>query len=436
MNSRPLPPPPALSINNKDIQFLEQETTTLLVKNLPNLSESDLLEFLKHFGPQEIRLGTSNPMKNSAFLDYPDRLSAANAFSKLQELGDIGGKKIRVEYALPSKEALQKKGNPKVAGNSKILYNIMNAIAAVPKLYTQVLHLMNKMNLPPPFGPILPESIPALLQTNTEGSLNKKRKKRDELLSDDESEIDSEVEEEQIKIGPVKKPRVAEILPGVMQTMPPIPVASYMNPTYIAPPIEPITPKVAPLVLTDAYSNQHPPLEPPVQYSSTSKSEAYTNSLPTEDKAEETANSLVQQAESPINCLTLEELNNNKMLEEGLIKISAMKNYEPGRPNSTLYIKNLAKKIKKEDLEYIFGRYFHSKSQMDIRLHSRGQAFVIFPDEEAASRALNDVHGYILHNKPMNNQNGRDKYKLIAWENEPSNFKYSRLVMMEKEMKY
>ncbi|CAG8628632.1 9049_t:CDS:2, partial [Funneliformis caledonium] len=217
----------------------------------------------------------------------------------------------------------------------------------------------------------------------------------------DESEIDSEVEEEQIKIGPVKKPRVSEILPGVMQTIPHIPVASYMNPTYIAPSIEPITPKIVPPVLSDAYSNQPPTLESPVQYPSTSKSEVYTNSFPTETKSEETANSLVQQAESPLNCITLEEINSNKMLEDGLNKISAMKNYEPGRPNSTLYIKNLAKKIKKEDLEYIFGRYFHSKSQMDIRLHSRGQAFVIFSDEETASRALNEVHGYILHNKPM-----------------------------------
>jgi len=38
---------------------------------------------------------------------------------------------------------------------------------------------------------------------------------------------------------------------------------------------------------------------------------------------------------------------------------------------------------------------------MDIRLHPRGQAFVIFPNEEMASQALTDVHGYILHNKPM-----------------------------------
>jgi hypothetical protein len=38
---------------------------------------------------------------------------------------------------------------------------------------------------------------------------------------------------------------------------------------------------------------------------------------------------------------------------------------------------------------------------MDIRLHPRGQAFVIFPNVEMATQALNDVHGYILHNKPM-----------------------------------
>lgn len=44
-----------------------------------------------------------------------------------------------------------------------------------------------------------------------------------------------------------------------------------------------------------------------------------------------------------------------------------MKNYEPGQPKSTLYIKNLApKKAKKEDLEYLFGRYFHTKRYLII----------------------------------------------------------------------
>ncbi|GBB93109.1 hypothetical protein RclHR1_02110008 [Rhizophagus clarus] len=435
-------PPPTLTIN-KDVQFLEQETTTLLVKNLPDLPESDRLDFLKHFGPQEVRLGTSKSMKNSAFLDFPDRLSATNAFSKLQELGDVGGKKIRVEYALPSKEALQKKtgGNSEDSTNEnkrdnlepsqpppppppfppppsfvaepiapslginypapptlryryppptvEILYNIMNAIAAVPKLYTQVLHLMNKMNLPPPFGPILPESIPTLLQQHQmenqdiKGS-RKKSRKRDELLSEDESEIDSEDEEEHI---PIKKSRTSEILPGAV---PPIPVASYMNPMFIGAPVEPIsTESVTPIAA--------PHLAPLEQF--------HNNSFQPEVKPEETeinTSSPIQQAESPIKCITLEELNSNKMPVEELIKISAMKNYEPGQPNSTLYIKNLApKKVKKEDLEHLFGRYFHTKSQMDIRLLPRGQAFVIFSNVEMATQALNDVHGYILYNKPM-----------------------------------
>lgn len=38
--------------------------------------------------------------------------------------------------------------------SSTILANIVNALASVPKFYVQVLHLMNKMNLPTPFGPI------------------------------------------------------------------------------------------------------------------------------------------------------------------------------------------------------------------------------------------------------------------------------------------
>ncbi|CAG8782661.1 12204_t:CDS:2, partial [Racocetra fulgida] len=192
--------------------------------------------------------------KNSAFLDFPDRALALTAYSKFQELEEIGGKKIRVEYASPSKEALKKKANddsvnssgdikqndvailqlpppppvPPIPGSHaepiasslgfnyppaptlhyryppptvEILYNIMNAIAAVPKLYTQVLHLMNKMNLPPPFKPVVPESVPTLLQQHFSDLQNaddnsKKRKKRDELLSEDESEIDSEDEEE------------------------------------------------------------------------------------------------------------------------------------------------------------------------------------------------------------------------------------------------
>ena len=45
--------------------------------------------------------------------------------------------------------------------DSTIITNIMNALIAVPKFYTQVLHLMNKLNLPPPFG--APTATPPLV---------------------------------------------------------------------------------------------------------------------------------------------------------------------------------------------------------------------------------------------------------------------------------
>src|SRR5438132_267625 len=108
----------------------------------------------------------------------------------------------------------------------------------------------------------------------------KKRKKRDELLSDDESEIDSEVEEEQIKAVSIKKPRTTEILPGAV---PPISVTSYMNPMFIGPPVEPMTTES---ITSRAASQLPPPLESPVQFR--------TDSIPTEIKSEETASSLIQ----------------------------------------------------------------------------------------------------------------------------------------------
>jgi len=40
------------------------------------------------------------------------------------------------------------------------------AIAAVPDFYTQVLHVMNKMNLPPPFGDPLPVPTMAIVRTS------------------------------------------------------------------------------------------------------------------------------------------------------------------------------------------------------------------------------------------------------------------------------
>lgn len=85
-----------------------------------------------------------------------------------------------------------------------ILNNMMHAIGSVPRLYTQVLHLMNKLNMPPPFGPLEKDAIPNIL-----------KRKRNALLASDESELEDEEEdqESQLKIQEekVKQARLARL---------------------------------------------------------------------------------------------------------------------------------------------------------------------------------------------------------------------------------
>ena len=60
----------------------------------------------------------------------------------------------------------------------------------MPRLYEQVLHLMNKMNLPPPFRQP-PSSSPINFPYLLKRSKQKLKAKKDEKLSSDESEISS-----------------------------------------------------------------------------------------------------------------------------------------------------------------------------------------------------------------------------------------------------
>jgi U11/U12 small nuclear ribonucleoprotein SNRNP65 len=67
-----------------------------------------------------------------------------------------------------------------------ILGNITNAMGSVPRFYTQVLHLMNKLNLSPPFGPLSEQIMPA----------NLRKRRKDDLLASDESELSDDHDEE------------------------------------------------------------------------------------------------------------------------------------------------------------------------------------------------------------------------------------------------
>ncbi|RUS16860.1 RNA-binding domain-containing protein [Endogone sp. FLAS-F59071] len=109
-------------------------------------------------------------------------------------------------------------------------------------------------------------------------------------------------------------------------------------------------------------------------------------------------------------------------------------------PNSTLYVNNLNEKVKipgmfdsdasfriaawlqltdscilKKTLESVFKQYGEI---LDIIAHAnvrlRGQAFVVFKDEESATRALKEVQHFVIYNKPMVIQYARTKSDAVA----------------------
>uniref|UniRef100_A0A8C3TTH0 RNA-binding region-containing protein 3 n=1 Tax=Catharus ustulatus TaxID=91951 RepID=A0A8C3TTH0_CATUS len=227
---------------------------TLLVRHLPaELTAAEKEDLLQHFGAVSVRvLSDHGRLKHTAFATFPSENAAAKALSRLHQLKLLGHTLV-VEFA-KEQESAQVLSQPSVSDKCKsleepvkeeektepscvkiesgiapshgltfpinsclkylypppssaILANIANALASVPKFYVQVLHLMNKMNLPPPFGPITtrppmyeeylpvpvpPPPIPPL--PPEEPPLPEEEEER--LSSGDESEYESDNDEE------------------------------------------------------------------------------------------------------------------------------------------------------------------------------------------------------------------------------------------------
>ena len=222
--------------------------STLLIRHLPaTLSDEDKTSLLKHFGATHVRvMGTQGRMKHCAFAVFPNHAMAEKALHRLHQI-DIDDCCLRVEYSRkqlqkyhpksseeyglmhqsskPEKTTEPEKRVPvqqKVAKeidsmashfqveypinpnlryrypppSVSILTNIANTLASVPKFYVQVLHLMNKMNLPAPFGsltatPPLPEDLP---QPPVPAEPDVVEEQAMEVSSSEESEIESDGE--------------------------------------------------------------------------------------------------------------------------------------------------------------------------------------------------------------------------------------------------
>jgi len=322
-----------------------------------------------------------------------------------------------------------------------ILTNIVNALAAVPKFYVQVLHLMNKMNLPAPFGlqtltPPIPDGVPPPLPLETDKPPEPDVLDREdmEFSSSEESELESETENVRkvLEAEPTKRPRKREhqsrrkklrlqiqmqaqmqAITGIMQK----PVAPTQNVEDVFEQPQPAAVKKIAIKKIGSEASSQPDVsaselqleqdesvepEAPVVVGGFGKIHPErTVRAESEDEEDE------EWGERDF--ISSRRLRRGRLSDKERSKLDIFKNYTPGELTSRLYIKNLSKKATEKDLHYVFGRYVDwnvetEKSMFYVQLltgRMKGQAFVTLPNEQCAADALEVTNGFELHGKPI-----------------------------------
>uniref|UniRef100_A0A182YP06 Uncharacterized protein n=1 Tax=Anopheles stephensi TaxID=30069 RepID=A0A182YP06_ANOST len=343
---------------------------TLRIFNFPPIFTSvDVREFLHLFGLETDRF-IKRRNTHGAIVSVDNESEVRLVIARLHQL-QIKTHRLKVEYTA----------------------NIVAELASNTALYYQTLHLMNKMNLKPPFesgpnaDPIArvterPEGDGLAAQTAT--------------LSDEESELESDSE-----LNSAGKVKVASSL--LKRTM------KVVN--YDPAPVEP---------QTVGKPQKKAKLE--IHISAASLTASDGNIPPGDPTPVETPEKVASSAEA--RCpppLSIDTILSNRIPDEQRKTLNVFQHYSAGEPTNKLYIKNLSKHVTEQDLLSVFGAFFPDKEvqTIDVRLmktgRMKGQAFVTFvppagdgvetPDggifEACVERALTAVNGYILKDKPM-----------------------------------
>ncbi|XP_054541357.1 RNA-binding region-containing protein 3 isoform X4 [Pan troglodytes] len=456
---------------------------TLLVRHLPaELTAEEKEDLLKYFGAQSVRvLSDKGRLKHTAFATFPNEKAAIKALTRLHQLKLLGHTLVvefakeqdRVHSPCPTSGSEKKKRSDDpveddkekkelgyltvengIAPNhgltfplnsclkymypppsSTILANIVNALASVPKFYVQVLHLMNKMNLPTPFGPItvrppmyedyMPLHAP-LPPTSPQPPEEPPLPDEDEELSSEESEYESTDDEDRQRMN--KLMELANLQPKRPKTIKQRHVRKKRKiKDMLNTPLCPSHSLHPVLLPSDVFDQPQPVGNKRIEFHiSTDMPAAFKKDLEKEQNCEEknhgfgkifpkpnldiTEEIKEDSDEMPSECISRRELEKGRISREEMETLSVFRSYEPGEPNCRIYVKNLAKHVQEKDLKYIFGRYvdFSSETQrimFDIRLmkegRMKGQAFIGLPNEKAAAKALKEANGYVLFGKPM-----------------------------------
>lgn len=460
---------------------MRRKCETLLVRHLPSsLTESEKIDLLKFFGADRVScMRPTGKLRHTAFATFPTQEAADQALSRLHQ-AELLGSLLVAEYAsqkqadrhFPTKFDRFQEGtgatgdsdttskgdfkskmeefslklhslsadlgldyvlNPMLRyayppPSPSTVANIATMLISVPKFYNQVLHLMNKMNLPAPFGPLLPQ--PPMMQhvyAMHQCLAPQEDAEEEPESSEEESEMESDgdssallasrqvpLPQKRKKAPKVKRPKLQKLLPPQ--------------------PIQPDAPKVAEVFDAVADASAAPkqilfnikPKEAvpnPASFADGSRVESSGGPVVVEEggfgllasqpkpaQAEEE-----QQEENLYDWfgtafMSQREIRDGRISSEEMRKASVFRNYEPGNPASRLYVKNVAKGVEVEDLFRIYGGYVDLKSELerytfDIRLmkegRMKGQAFLTFASESQAERARRDTNGFLLKGRPL-----------------------------------
>ncbi|XP_067002848.2 RNA-binding region-containing protein 3 [Anabrus simplex] len=439
---------------------------TLRIRHLsPDLTDEEKEELLVHFGAVRVKVLSSKIRKNSVvFASFNTEAEAKVALGRLHQL-DVLGYPLCVEFARgdENKESLpEKKHTLHISEHGKensqkhyesflhklnswnssvsftqpppahlryqypppthaILANIAHALASVPKFYTQVLHLMNKMNLPSPFEKVVFPS-PNIPVGNVELVSTKPSEKPPEAAPTKESRPSSSSEESEIESDEGSKP-AADVIP-VKRTQPQS-KKKVKRPKFVKPVSSTTTnPKTAAKPEDVFEKVECEPVQRKIELhlvptTSTVSTEEVTAEnaggfgllFPKhKDTSENVTENSDEDKETELSFISAEELAGNRLSSRDQKHLPVFKHYQPGIPSCRLYIKNLAKHVDERDLHYIYRRYLipgyeEQGSMFDIRLmkegRMKGQAFITLQNTKQAQLALQETNGYILKDKPM-----------------------------------
>ncbi|XP_050539173.1 RNA-binding region-containing protein 3-like [Daktulosphaira vitifoliae] len=423
-------------------------SSTIIVRHIPTeIDDEHKIDFLKHFGAQHVKLLTSKANKRCIAYARFESEEIAEAVVQQLHQKELLGRRLTVELSptdldvnlmvcpkpLPKidnngdefkklQEAYLKKLNSWSSGinmdlppphhlrysypdpNPHILANIAYTLSINKKFYYQVLHLMNRMNLPTPFDPV-EEVRPHIFQKVETIDNYTTMYETDPELS--ESEMESEDEESKNKVGnqPIQlkrpkskffKPKRLKVVSGIIPKKPKLEVSHVFDKVDYEK-----QKKIEVKVSAELKPIEGPPAD--------TEGFGIIYSLKNKTKEEEIKENLSDDDISG-GCISKEELANNRLSSKDIKILPVFKNYHPGAPSCRLYVKNLAKTVTTDDLKFIYKRFISLKelqpgTMFDVRLmqegRMKGQAFITMPCVQNASQALEETNGYILKDKPM-----------------------------------